>query len=232
MRSLPLLFALLASAGCAPVSPAWSGGATTPRGRHDVALGGAVRVPLGEEANEPRREAAPAGIAPVAYYRAGLPERWDLGVAVLGPGGRVELRREHVLEDGSTRKALLYGLTLEGVWVPLVDAPPPLARGESLSEGSLHLGATLPVLYGLEIGGIFEAWLGARLRLAAVEARTTAEPTRATWNAIVAPEATVGVAAGFRRVHAFVELAAGYEWWSERGGLAVLTPGFGLRLRI
>ena len=47
--------------------------------------------------------------------------------------------------------------------------------------------------------------------------------------------AVLGMAAGFRRVHAFLELTAAYEYWFashgnqslNRGGV-VLTPAFGL----
>lgn len=215
-------------AGCAPVAPAWSGGSTTPHERHDLALGGAVRVPLGMAADDVRHDAqggaAPTGIAPVAMYRLGLPEHWDLGLAALGAGGRLEARREHVLEEASTRKALVYGVSVDALWV----SPP---ERDAAEPGTIFLSAQLPLVYGLDVGGIFEGWFGARLRAGAVRAPTQIG-SDSTWNALLAAEALVGIAAGFRRVHAFAELAAGYEWWSVLGGVVVLTPSFGLRLRI
>ena len=51
--------------------------------------------------------------------------------------------------------------------------------------------------------------------------------------------AVLGMAAGFRRVHAFVEVTAWAEgWFAQHGDLdldrfgLVLTPSFGLRIRI
>lgn len=174
----------------------------------------------------------------MAYGRYGLAERWDLGLMVAGPNVRAEARFEHVLQDGTTRKALTVGLAPYGGWIP--------DRDESGRGG--RVGFEVPFVFGAEIGGIYEIWIGARasgeyvfgdFRIAGSTGGVLVqtEPLRAS-GAGVRAGPLIGMALGVRRVHALVELTAAYEHWFidhagrslNRGGF-VLIPGFGIRLR-
>ena len=233
-----VLVSLTALAGCATAVPAMSGGSTTPKNRTDIGLGGAARIPLGDlrdpvmpdpGQSQYRYAADAGGVVPMAYGRYGLGRNWDLGLMVSGPTVRVEARYESVLQEGTTRSTLIVGLAPYGGWIP--------DRDQSGSGG--RVGVDVPFVFGVEIGGIYEMWLGARDRgeyvfgdfqVSGSEQRASGEGLRAG--------TVIGMALGVRLVNALVELTAAYEYWFidhagaslDRGGF-VLIPGFGIRLR-
>ena len=241
MKSIGAVFLLVTLAtlgGCATAVPSMSGGALTPRHRTDLGLGGAARVPLGDlrdpavldpGQSEYRYAADAGGVVPMAYGRYGLAERWDLGLMVSGATVRAEARYERVLQEGTTRKALVVGMAPYGGWIP--------DRDRSGRGG--RVGFEVPFVFGAEIGGIYEIWIGARgsgeyvfgdFQIAASKQRASGAGLR------IGP--VIGMALGVRRVHALVELTAAYEHWFidhagtslDRGGF-VLIPGFGIRFR-
>ena len=233
-----VLLTLAALGGCATAVPAMMGASTTPRKRTDVGLGGAARVPLGDlkdpavldpGESQYRYAADAGGVVPMAYGRYGFAENWDLGLMVSGSTVRLDVRYERVLAEGTTRKALVVGMAPYGGWIP--------DRDESGRGG--RVGFEVPFVFGVEIGGIYELWLGARgsgeyvfgdFQIAGSEERASGAGIRAG--------PVVGMALGVRRIHALVELTAAYEYWFidhagaslNRGGF-VLIPGFGIRLR-
>jgi len=237
---LALLFASLAALGsCATAVPAMSGASITPKNRTDLGLGGAARVPLGglkdpvvvdPEESEYRYAADAGGVVPMAYGRYGLTDKWDLGLMVAGTTVRAEARYAHVLQEGTTRSSLIVGLAPYGGWIP--------DRDVSGSGG--RVGFEVPFVYGIEIGGVYEIWIGARgsgeyvfgdFQVAGSERKASGAGVRAG--------PVIGMALGVRRVHALIELTAAYEYWFidhagvslNRGGF-VLIPGFGIRLRL
>ena len=233
-----LLVSLTALAGCATAVPAMTGGSTTPKNRTDIGLGGAARIPLGnlrdpvmpDPGQSQYRYAADAGgVVPMAYGRYGLGRNWDLGLMVSGPTVRVEARYERVLQEGTTRSALIVGLAPYGGWIP--------DRDQSGSGG--RVGFEVPFAVGVEIGGIYELWLGARASAEYVfgDFQLSGSEQQASGAGLRAGP-VIGMALGVRRVHALVELTAAYEYWFidhagaslDRGGF-VLIPGFGIRLR-
>jgi hypothetical protein len=238
-RSLPLC--LLVFASCAPAQPAFIGGSTTPSNRADVGLGGAVRIATGELRNggvettnaSSYREAAEAtGIVPAAYARYGLPHHLDLGLMAAGTLFRLELRREHVIEEGTTRPTFIYGLAPYAAYI-----------GGRDGEGQGHrLGLEVPLAYAVELGGVYEVWGGARLAIERIHGdffRTDAGAEVGANGLSLRAGAVLGMALGFRRVHTLIELTASYErFFIEHGGESldrggfVLTPSFALRVRI
>lgn len=233
-----VLVSLSAMTGCATAVPAMAGGSITPKNRTDLGLGGAARVPLGElrdpvvpdpGESQYRYAADAGGVVPMGYGRYGLAKKWDLGLMVSGPNVRAEARYESVLKGGTTRTALMVGLAPYGGWIPDRDQ----------SGGGGRVGFEVPFVFGVEIGGIYEFWLGARasseyvfgdFQVAGSEQRASGAGVRAG--------PLVGMALGVRRVHALVELTAAYEyWWIDHAGASlnrggfVLIPGFGVRLR-
>lgn len=233
-----VLVTLAALGGCATAVPAMSGGATTPRHRTDLGLGGAARVPLGDlrdpdvldPGDSQYRYAADAGgVVPMAYGRYGLADRWDLGLMVAGATVRAEARFERVLSEGTTRKSLIVGMAPYGGWIP--------DRDQSGRGG--RVGFEIPFVFGAEIGGLYELWIGARASGEYVfgDFQVSGSEQRASGGGLrIGP--LIGMALGVRRIHALVELTAAYEHWFidhagaslDRGGF-VLIPGFGVRLR-
>ncbi|MEM9731700.1 MAG: hypothetical protein AAF997_24200 [Myxococcota bacterium] len=242
MKWSGLVFVLLCAAtatGCATAVPTMVGGSTTPEHRTDLGLGGAARVPLGKLKNwdtgEPnyQPDASAGGVVPMGYGRYGLTERWDLGLLVAGTMARADFRNETLLQDGSTRTALVLGLSPYGGWI---------AEDGARASGG-RAGFEVPVAYGVEIGGVYEFWLGARASGEWVKGDFERDETNASlqsgFGIRVGP--VIGMALGIRRFHALVELTAAYEHWSiggfdsgsrlKRNGVA-LIPGFALRLRL
>ena len=220
--------------GCAPALPSFTGGRTTPEGRGDVALGGSARVPLGDLSRPVDGPLlglmSSGGVAPVGFFRVGVARGWDLGVLVAGPSGRLELRGGVRL--GSLAR-FVGGVGVYGGGLTR-EATDPQGAGDGF-----RVGALVPLVLTLDLGGIFEAWGGVRLGfehvgggLALGGIRTTGDATAFRGGLVV------GLAVGFRRVHALLELAADYEYWRgqlgslgfERQGVA-LVPAFGLRVR-
>jgi hypothetical protein len=220
--------------GCAPALPSFSGGRTTPDGREDLGLGASVRVPLGDLARPQDGPLlglmAPGGIAPAGFFRIGIARGWDLGVLVAGPNGRLELRTGIRLGP-STR----FHAGLSGYGGGLV-------RETSDVEGGgdgYRVGALVPIVFALDLGGILEAWAGARLGFEHVGGQIVSGGVMLRGDGTAFRGGLlVGLAIGFRRVHALLELAADYEYWRghlagvsfERQGVA-LVPSFGLRVR-
>ena len=216
-----------------------SGGSTTPRNRTDVGFGGAARIPLGDlrdpvvsdpgEESQYRYAADAGGGFPMAYVRYGLAKNWDLGLMVSGAMVRAEARYERILQEGTTRRVLMVGMAPYGGWIP--------DRDQSGSGG--RVGFEVPFVFGVEIGGLYELWLGARgsgeyvfgdFQISGAEQKASGAGVRAG--------PVIGMALGVRRIHALVELTAAYEYWFidhagrslDRGGF-VLIPGFGIRFR-
>ncbi len=236
---LALLLASLGGLiGCATAMPAMSGASTTPENRTDIGLGGAARVPLGDLRNpgvldpaesQYRYAADAGGVVPMAYGRYGIAPRWDLGLMVAGTTVRAEARYERVLRSGTTRSSLVVGLAPFGGWIP--------DRDDAGTGG--RVGFEVPFVYGVEIGGVYELWIGARASGEAVfgDFRIAGSAARASGGGLrVGP--LIGMALGIRRIHVLVELTTAYErWFIDHGGTSldrggfVLIPGFGVRLR-
>jgi hypothetical protein len=225
--------------GCATAIPAMSGGSTTPKNRTDLGLGGAACVPLGElrdpavvdpGESEYRYATDAGGMVPMAYGRYGLAPNWDLGLMVSGSTVQAVARYERVLQEGTSRSSLIVGLAPFGGWIP--------DRDQSGSGG--RVGFEVPFVYGIDIGGIYEVWLGARGSGQYVfgDFQVSGSDQKASGAGLqIGP--VIGMALGVRRIHALIELTAAYEHWFidhageslNRGGF-VLIPGFGVRLRL
>jgi len=115
----------------------------------------------------------------------------------------------------------------------------PLDGAGGQGEG-WRAGAFVPLTLALEVAGILEAWLGARLAFERVEgalAPSALNAPSSAWG--LRGGGVVGLALGFRRLHVLAELAVDAEWWSgttagasfERVGVA-LTPALAVRVRL
>ena len=200
-----LLASLVALTGCATAVPAMSGGSTTPKNRTDLGLGGAARVPLGDlrdpavldpGESQYRYAADAGGVVPMAYGRYGIARNWDLGLMVSGATVKAEARYEKVLQEGTTRSSLVVGLAPYGGWIP--------DRDQSGRGG--RVGFEVPFVYGVDFGGIYELWFGARgsgeyvfgdFEVAGSEQKASGAGVR------LGP--VIGMALGVRRIHALVE---------------------------
>lgn len=230
-----VLVLLEAMSGCATAVPAMVGGSTTPKHRTDIGVGGAARVPLGNlkvwDPPDFQPSANAGGVAPMAYGRYGLGKTWDLGLMVAGTMLRVDVRHETLLRDGSTRSSLVVGIAPYGGWI--TESGPRSAGGRA--------GLEVPFTFGVDIGGIYEFWIGARASGEWVTAdfeTSDVDGLEFGWGVRIGP--VIGMALGVRRFHALLELTAAYEHWSigsddggrlKRNGVA-LIPGFALRLRL
>ena len=241
MRSHELLVAVAVLAslgGCATAVPAMSGGSTTPKHRTDLALGGAARVPFGDlkgnadtdAGDDYVEEAEAGGVAPMAYARYGIGKHWDLGLMVSGTTVRADVRREKVLVDGTTRSSLVVGIAPFGGWIT--------DEGGSADGG--RVGGEVPFVYGVDFGGVYELWLGARASGEYVRGDFPLDGTREKTSGFgLRAGPLVGMALGIPRIHVLIELTAAYEHWFidqgddsfDRGGF-VLIPAFAVRLRL
>lgn len=240
-RALVAALCAIALGGCAVAMPAITGGSTTPEVRTDVAAGGAARIASGavrasangvpDLASE-RRTVDATGVVPVAVVRYGLREHLDLGIVAAGTAFRFDVRGETVLRQGSTRVALVYGAGPSyGFLVPAGSA-----------SGSGHRVGLEPIAsLSIDFGGLYDVWIGPRLILDGMIGRF--EDATATLRDARGLRLDVGgvfgIAAGIRRVHAFLEISVLHErWWGSQNGVAfdrrglVLLPAFGMRLRI
>lgn len=220
MRSACAVLAI--ALGCAPAAPILSGGRTTPRGRTELAVGSAVRVPVGDFVPETGiaednviAYGAPGGVAPLGSVRHGLDRNIDLGVDVVGSTIRGTVRGQFDVGSG----ALILGAT-------------PLVGVMSADTTSVRAGALGSAVLGIDVSSLYEAWAGVRLGLEHLAGEGVGlSGLRAG--------GVVGLAAGFRRIHVLVELAVDYEhWWGDVGDISiardglVLTPAFAVRLRL
>lgn len=226
-RPLPWLVAI--AAGCAPALPSLSGARTTPEGRADVAVGFAGRVVTSELAEgETSAHVAPGGLAPVALARVGLGGNLDVGLVAAGGAGRIEARVG--ARAGLAR--FHAGLAVHGGY----------AAGPDETEGrqatGWRAGAFVPLTVALNLVGVAEVWLGARLSAERVEGLAgPSEPALDAWG--IRAGGVAGLALGFRRVHLLAELAVDGEWWriehpaatAERAAV-VLTPAVAVRFRL
>lgn len=235
--------ALLAVAlgGCAVAVPALTFGSTTPHRRTDVAAGGAARIARGAvrasangipDLESTRGTVDATGIVPTAVVRYGLGERLDLGLTAAGTAFRIDLRTERELRQGSTRVALVYGLAPSYGYLDPVGT----------DEGAGHRIGLEPVLaLGIDFGGLYDVWAGPRLIVDGLVGRfeDAAGVLRDARGTRLDVGGVFGIAAGLRRVHAYLEISVLHErWWGrtgttsfDRDGL-VLLPAFGLRLRL
>ena len=216
----------LALIACAPTFPSFAGGRTTPRGRTDLALGAAIRVPVGDLADEPTLvPVASGGVAPGASVRHGVARDIDLGLEVSGAAARAHLR----LALGAGLVHLVTGLA------------PHVGLGHEGGE-LFRVGGTIPILLAVNVLSIYEVWIGLQLGVEHLFGQAGTDSISMTG---LRTGGVVGLAVGFRRFHVLVELGIDHELWTgsvsdvpgaasrpvERNGL-VLTPAFGLRLRL
>jgi len=209
----------------------------------DVAVGGAARVPLGSLASPERLgDDTPGGgvdllgftrrggVSPLASVSLPLGDRTDLGFQAAGSALALSIRHAFPLGE-QTR--LVGGLAPFG-GVVLLDDP----AGDRSAVGP-RVGAHMPWVVALDVGGIYEAWAGARAGIEHARCRLDRDGAELTMSGtLLRTGALVGLGVGFRRLHALLELAADHEWWwmggdiepSSRSGLS-LTPAFALRLR-
>lgn len=221
--SLTLLFLV----ACAPALPSFAGGRTVPSGRTDLALGGAVRVPVGDMVAPPMGDAsdralaltAVGGATPAAFVRHGLTDDVDLGVEATASSARL-------LARGRFRSGLM---SFVGGIAPHV--------GLAHVDGELvRAGATIPLVLAIDVVSAYEIWIGVRAGLEHVFGELGGEAISMTG---LRTGGMVGLAVGFRRFSVLVELGVDHELWTgsvgavrvERSGL-VLTPAFGFRLRL
>lgn len=218
-------------AGCAPALPSLLGGRTTPEDRTDLALGGAVRVPVGEMvpegvdvSDELLRLTSVGGVVPVAFVRHGVTRDVDLAVEAAGSTLRLGVRGQLRLPRGLV---LMAGLT------PHV--------GAAVDDGAaVRFGGSLPVGLAIDLFSLIEAWLAARVAVehAVGEVGSSAAARSASVTGL-RTGGVVGIAVGFRRVHVLLELGVDHELWLGSVGDTsigrtgvVLTPAFALRIRL
>jgi hypothetical protein len=233
--ALPAALALLLPlAGCASAGPLLAGGATTPEDRSAVTVGGATRLAYGgarpdaAEGTLPHA-AAGQGVVPVAAFRHGVARHFDIGFMAAGTDLRLEGRHEIVLKEAATRPSVLLGAALLGGY-----ADSGGFRGEDRAQGG-RMGVEIPVVYAVEFGPVYDLWMGGRLAAEHMRIRSGQAAGHAT---ALRSGLVVGLGAGFRRLHAQLELTAYYERWvgapddSGLGGGLVLVPVFALRVKL
>lgn len=206
--------------GCAPAFPSFSGGRTVPRGRSDLALGAAVRVPVGDLADAPMlTDTAPGGALPVAFVRHGLGPDADLGLEVAGSGARGMLR-------GQLREGLVRFI---GGFAPHV--------GVAHEQGDLlRVGGTVPLTLSIDAFSLYEVWVGLRVGVEHLVGEVGGNAVSMTG---LRTGGVVGLGVGFRRLSLLVELGIDHELWSgdvsdisiATNGV-VLTPAFAFRIRL
>jgi hypothetical protein len=191
-----------------------------------VLLGAAARLPLARGEVITAEDAVAGGVHPAAAVRHGLRRGLDLGLLASGTDGAIALRAEHVVTEGSTRKVLLYGVRAFGGAV--------VAR-ESDDDRGYRLGLDLPVLFALDIGGLYEGSFGFRGGVELLDVDGGAQGAKR--GAIIRGGPSLGFGLGLRRVHGMIELGVGVEGRTGSVGAAdgrvggYLLPAFALRLR-
>jgi hypothetical protein len=208
-----------------------------------MAVGGAARVSLGDLGSpehlvddtgdgpiELQGFTSRGGLAPVAMISLPMAKGLDFSVQAAGSALALAVRRGFDL-GGNSR--LVAGLAPYAGWM--------LLREPQGGDGAAgwRLGASTPWVFTLDIGGVYEAWAGARAGIEHARCRLEEERLRvALRGTLFRLGALAGVGIGFRRLHALFELGMDREWWwmggdiepAQRAGFA-LTPAFALRLR-
>jgi hypothetical protein len=151
------------------------------------------------------------GFAPFVAARVGVGDRFEAGVAYTGRAGRIDVRRSFDWNDTS----LSVGL---GVTVPIYGD----SYTSSLSAIDLTYvhgyGADIPVLIGWQSAArVYMVWAGARAGYDHVDVSgLSTEPGAIPPSESLSGDrfyggGVVGFAAGFRHVHAALELDAAYQ---------------------
>jgi hypothetical protein len=222
------LLALMATA-CASAEPTLAGGRTVPRGRSDLAVGAAVRIPVGDlvpqdlttDTERALALGAPSGSAPVAFVRHGLTDELDLGVEASG---------------SSLRGSLRGRFELSSMMSVMVGAAPHVGLVHDGEQAAFRAGGLVPIVLSIDLLSLYEVWIGARIGLEHVAGELGGAAT--SWSGL-RTGGVIGLAIGFRTLHVLAELAVDHElWWGTRNGAAVqrngvaLTPAFAVRLRL
>jgi hypothetical protein len=158
-------------------------------------------------------EDSEGGVVPAAFFRYGLARGLDAGLVYAGSAGKLELRYELYADDADTlRPGFLIGFA-------------GLGGG---AEDFARAGGELFGFFVMDATSLLELWVGPRVRLEA-------------WlgdEVLVFGSAggTIGIAAGFRSVHALIEVTVAYDFFAgddalDRGYLSVM-PAFALRFRL
>jgi hypothetical protein len=190
-----------------------------------VLLGAAARIPLASGEAITAEDALAGGVHPAAALRHGHRRGLDLGLLASGTDGAIALRAEHVVNEGTTRKVVLFGVRAYAGAV--------VAR-EVGDDRGYRLGLDLPLLYALDIGGLYEGSFGLR---GGVELLDVDGAQGAKQGAIFRFGPSLGFGLGLRRVHGMIELGVGVEGRTGSVGAAdgriggYLLPAFALRLR-
>lgn len=154
---------------------------------------------------------------PAAFLRYGLGRGLDAGLVYAGSGGRLELRHELVVDDAdSLRPGIVIGAGGIG----------------GATKDHARAGGELFAYYVMDATSILELWVGPRVRLEA----WIGDGSELLFGSA---GGVIGLAAGFRSVHALVEVTLAYDFFHgenaagdvETGYLSV-TPAFALRFRL
>lgn len=240
MRVAIAAIALTLLPACAVALPAYTGATTTPRARLELAPGGGVRIPLdGSDPHTATPTSIPPGtrvaryvargVAPILAARYGVDEDLDLGVIAEASALRPSVR-QRLLRSEDRRYHLILGPELV------------LGLGSNDEVGEAELtryGLLLPLVLGVDFGGVLQLWVGARAGVEKIGGDYTSGDAISTVDLLLLRAgAFLGISAGFRHLHAFVEAGLDYEsYGGEVGGqdldhgLGVLVLAFGLRIR-
>jgi hypothetical protein len=157
------------------------------------------------------------GVVPAAFFRYGLARRLDTGLVYAGSAGRLELRYELVVDDAdSLRPGIMIGIAGVG----------------GAAEGHARAGGEIFGYYVMDATSILELWTGPRVRFEAWIGDGSELFFGSAGGAI-------GLAAGFRSVHALVEVTIAYEFFRGQNaagnvetGYVSVAPAFALRFRL
>jgi len=211
--------------GCAPALPSLSGGRTTPEDRVDLALGGAARIPLGElvpndEPTSLTEEASGGGVVPVALFSWGMFDGVDARALVAGTTLSLQGRLQAFAFGRDPTWSLIPSIGIHFGYL-----------GERRTVPEFREGAEASLLLGMNAAGLLELWFGPR-----IGAEMFGRPGNFTRENVLRAGLLLGIGAGFRDLHALIELTGTFESWLTDGdanpsGLS-LTPAFAIRLRL
>ncbi len=205
--------------GCAANAPLLYGGRTAPAKRAELTAGAGTRHQVsgydaGAEVISGIDAASVAGSAPVAALRYGLSDTMDAGVMMTPWSIRLDGRLSYVIRRSRIAQvALMTGISPSYSSLSAIEF-------SSVSLGGSRYGLDVPLLLGIDVDGLIEAWAGARVgaeRLDGhIRASEEADADIAAWGLRAGP--VVGLGAGFRRLHCLVEASLLYERWDGRQG--------------